>query len=90
MSITPQLMLERIKENLQLFRQWSETPDWVEYQHKYYCHLEAFVELMEEYDCGSTGGFGIGQPEGQNLLERAEWLIAKYGKTSKVSRSKAR
>ena len=81
--IDRQLMLKNIQENLQRFKEWSESPDWLDHQLRYYYHLEAFTELMEEYYCGSTGGFGNGQPEDQNLLERAEWLLSKYNLRAK-------
>lgn len=41
-------------------------------------YLEVRVELLEEFDCGSTGGYGRDQPEDQDLLERAVWLLNKY------------
>lgn len=72
------LLLTKIQDEMDAVKQWSEEYDWVAHHFQHYCRLEGLVELLEEYDCGSVGGFGKKQPEGQSLEERAQWLLAKY------------
>ena len=39
---------------------------------------KCLIEIVELVDCGSTGGFGIGQPHCGSLYERWIWLCEKY------------
>lgn len=85
-------ILQEIRHTIQLVEQWKgvNQPAWVENQLKYMNQLECLVEIVEVYDCGSTGGFGVGQgfKKGHlqvndnhnpgDLFDRANWLLAKY------------
>lgn len=75
------LLVFAVREGLDRVEQWSNPLHLVEhpqYAFEYTIRLRAAVEWLEIYDCGSTGGFGKDQPEGQHLLERARWLLEKY------------
>jgi len=75
------LLLTEIKSAIQQVEQWHEAPfadGFADNTAGYFHQLEALVELLEIYDCGSTGGFGKDQPDNLNLKERADWLLKKY------------
>lgn len=74
------LLLQRIRLMIQVVEQFTLNP----YQHtgielhvQSVARLEALVELLETFDCGSTGGFGKGFT-GHGLKDRATWLLEKY------------
>ena len=77
--------LKNIRSEVAMRAQWN-SPDTLGLKYAHHMKLEALVELVEEWDCGSIGGFGVGQ-EGHNfrsnLLERAEWLLNKYDPRAK-------
>ena len=74
-------LLESALEELDLVIQWSEPPffDFASGA-RYMARAEAIIELVEVWDCGSTGGYSDGQPETNNLFERWLWLAKKYTK----------
>lgn len=60
----------------QQVKQWSESKSW-DHAFKYQSQYEILVETLEDYHCGSVGGFDKGQPSGQTLEQRVEWLKKK-------------
>jgi hypothetical protein len=74
------LLLHQIRVGMQIVEQFKLNP----YQHtgielhvQSVARLEALVEVLEVFDCGSTGGFGKGFT-GHGLKARATWLLEKY------------
>lgn len=75
------LLLNEIKDACQQVEQWHESPyaeGFAASTFEYVNRLAALVELLEVYDCGSSGGFGKDQPEDLDLKSRADWLLRKY------------
>ena len=75
------LLLKEIESSIQQVEQWSKhlyADGFAENTLKYMNHLEAYVEVLEIYDCDSTGGFGAGESHQLDLLGRAKWLLKKY------------
>lgn len=77
-----QYVLRHIKDEMQQVKQWSEM-DLYKSAAECTIRLEAFVEFLEELDCGSVGGYGSGQfscneEHDSDLFKRATWLISKY------------
>ena len=88
------LLIKNIRERMGLVEQWRQIPNktgWAETSLKYLHELEGLVELLEEADCGSCGGYGEGQFETNethdkdvgDLFDRAKWLLNKYKKGGK-------
>ena len=76
-SVTLKKILDRTGDHFQQILQWSESHNFdncFENQKQ----AETLIELVEIEDCGSTGGFGKTQPEGQDLFQRWDWLYRKY------------
>ena len=73
------LLLEQIEATVRSVHLWHENVEWSDRTFSNIQQLIALVELLEVFDCGSTGGFGKNQGYGsQTLLERADWLLNKY------------
>lgn len=55
---------------------------------KHFRSAQTLIELVEVYDCGSVGGFSVGQKKNHLLRDRLDFLIDKYGakKLEPVSR----
>ena len=77
-----ELVKEQIRSDLRLIEQWKGSYDWADNVAKYYHKLEALVELLEIYNCGSVGGFDEGQVDHKRytLEERAEYVLNKDSK----------
>lgn len=75
------LVVKQIRHELAMVEQWRREADDVYHAAEHHGILKGLVELLEVHDCGSTGGFGEGQPRGhhQTLHDRAAWLLGKYG-----------
>jgi hypothetical protein len=61
--------------------QWSDNKDSPNHAGRVAAALhrvEILVTTVEEFDCGSHGGYGQDQPSNQSLVERWEWLCEKY------------
>ncbi len=70
-------LCHNIQESIESVHQWVEMEAFgLAATHNN--RLEAFVNLLEEYDCGSHGGYGKNQPSNQTLEQRAKWLLEKY------------
>ena len=79
------ILLHQIQHEQQQIRQWVTIEDYSRTM-EHSCQLEALVETLEIYDCGSVGGFNPEQVRQQkvwSLNDRAEWLLAKYGPLAK-------
>jgi hypothetical protein len=70
-------LLDRIKSYRDCRHQWLRMGH-LERALFYETKLVGVVELLEVYDCRSVGGFGKGQPKGQDLMQRVRWLLKKY------------
>ena len=77
-------ILNTIGEKLQNAIQWKESSnrsmESVQRFHQYMIKAETLVELLEVQDCGSIGGFDIGQEDfyAKTLFGRWLWLYEKY------------
>lgn len=70
-------IVEAIEEELGAVNAWVKGNSW-EMVFKCVMRLEGLVELLEVLDCGQVGGFGDNQPDDDDILVRAGWLIKKY------------
>lgn len=68
-------ILREIQENFQQIEQWNKyDKDYAIMLLDYTTRATCLIELLETERCGSVGGYDKGQPRGQNLMERFEWL----------------
>jgi hypothetical protein len=93
-SIEIKIILERIAKDLAAAVGWGLSASF-QAASNHINSAEAFIELIESWDCGSIGGFGIdneGKPQQTNggslqyadkyhpLFARFVWLYKKYVK----------
>lgn len=59
---------------------------WARNSLEYLYQAKALIELLEELDCGSIGGFdkGANLSARRNLVTRTEWLLNKYKDEKKL------
>lgn len=72
------LLLESIHDRAQRYEQQVQLKEGFSGPYENEQRLEALVELLEIFDCGSVGGFSKGQPEMRSVFDRARWLLKKY------------
>lgn len=73
------VILKAARSHLQQVDQWAEMLSWGRAAH-YAAKAEACIELVEVADCGSVGGFDVGQDRDGvlwTLDKRLKWLEAK-------------
>lgn len=92
-SISVIKILEEALSALQQVAQWQEDNDYGECA-GYEGGAKALIEVVEEFDCGSCGGFSKGQKINKScgssgLFYRWEFLAKKYGCKPKKKANKA-
>jgi len=81
LTVSRKKILEKIRDFLDTKKQWLKYDD-PDNALKYHIKAEAFIELLEELDCGSCGGYGIrrgvqqDQRNYQHLENRYKWLLS--------------
>lgn len=82
-QISIDVLLREVGNHLAAYLQWTDFPSvaWANNAVKYLCKAEAVLAIIEIYDCGSVGGYGIGQKaykDNKTLWHRWNWLCIKY------------
>ena len=72
-------VLDQIADYLCSIEQWKNK-ECYDNACKYFHKAEALIELLEDHNCGSVGGFDKDQPITCSLLDRYEWLTKKIPK----------
>jgi hypothetical protein len=83
-QIPVQVILDAIKNEIQMMYQWSDqfskkrvNPDYISTSVVHAHKAEALIELLEIHDCGSVGGFDEGNHGLYSLEERYAALAKK-------------
>ena len=77
--IPRQTIVEKLVEHKEAMEQWLENTD-LEEAVDYKIKMEALMELLETFDCGSVGGFDKNQTD-RTFEGRYKWLINKRSLT---------
>ncbi len=79
-------VLRQIENDLCAIVQWADMGAFTTAA-EYAAKAEALIELLEVYNCGSTGGFDEGQQAPRTLVTRWRWLVDHAPKARKRKRS---
>lgn len=86
------LAVKNARENFEQAHEWSKPEAGADYhavslKRLYAC--EALVELLEEFNCGSVGGFDKGQVH-QSLKSRIAWVAKRVWSDTPTGTRRAR